>query len=923
METDESIIKSNISKSFDQQIEETEIEKKLSIPAKRLMEKLEHIPSKIDLLQFRWFWELVQNASDFNTEVDIELELTESQVLFRHNGKPFKLVDVENLITPDSDKDDKDIDEEYIGRFGSGFLSTHVLSSFITAEGIVKDKYKEDKYYKFKFHLDRKNFNYKPDLIRSIEKSETQFKSFHPDSEHIPGTFETIFTYDLNKGLTESIDPRKVADAGIEYSIKVLPLVFAFLPKLKSVKFIQNRSVKKETYFYQKERNEQNGLCEIGHKIDNTSQENIKVRYAICDESTVAVEIQNNLVVEYPEDIAILFLYLPMIGSEKFPYPVSINSNKFKPKTERNGINISENDIENRVSLIKGLKAYEILLKLLSPENIGNLYNLVVLKSDRIKALPTTNSAWYQQYIEKEFKSILDRVAFVNCNGKSISYDELKIPFIPDNKTESKDLLFYDVVKDLIIEQVPSREEFPKWLKNIDFTIFKTVPFKLEAAVKIVQDKGSLNELAEYFKKDIPETTNWLAKFIKYVIESEIGLLTQYKIIPCKSTDGNFVNRDAEIYVDNGVDVDLIAVFNKMKNEHYEDRLLNDVINREIKNLLPAAKVKNWETISTEIDNIFRIRLDDNSRLSKDEIDGLSLLLKWLKSKGFPHWDDLSKYFPTFHGSYSSFFMDSFDEEEKVKAISIRDSGKQDTLLKIAESNITESELNTVIENLSEVKDIISILDSGTSISKLTQLSQLFPDDIPEEIMIYAMEEVRKKKEFSNLLNVGSKVEKLFIQTLEKFDVENEIVHAGGGSYDIRITNPNTGKSFLIELKSCKFQNTEPINIAISQARRSVEELENENYAIVVIERANENVMDENYIKDNCKYFKNPGEFLGDIVNNHDIIYEAASKNDKAALKMEHAEFKGLLDYKWVLEKVGKLGFKELIEDVNTILLSN
>ena len=73
---------SSETKGFLQQIEETEIEKKLSIPAKRLMEKLEPIPSKIGMLQYRWIWELIQNASDFNDEVDVEVEFNEYNLQF-------------------------------------------------------------------------------------------------------------------------------------------------------------------------------------------------------------------------------------------------------------------------------------------------------------------------------------------------------------------------------------------------------------------------------------------------------------------------------------------------------------------------------------------------------------------------------------------------------------------------------------------------------------------------------------------------------------------------------------------------------------------------------------------------------------------------------------------------------------------------
>ncbi len=907
--------------SFDKQIEETEIEKKLSIPAKRLMEKLEPIPSKIESLQYRWFWELIQNASDFNSEVDVELENNVNSLIFRHNGQPFKIVDVENLITPDSDKDDTDIDEDYIGRFGSGFISTHALSSVITVEGLVKDKYIDNKHYSFKFDLDRSNFNSKQKLIDSIKLSEDQFKNNYKQVEIKPSSFETIFTYDLNKGLTNLI-PKDIAKSGIDYAIKVLPLVFTFLPKLKSVKFIQKGAISKETYFYQQKRDHQNGLCEIGLKINSIPQSDIKVKYAVHEGVMVAVDIKDNLVAEYTEDMAVLYLYLPMVGSEKFPFPVSINSQKFKPETERNGISISENDIENRTSLINGVKAYESLLKSLSKDGVGNLYNLVVLKSDRIKALPTS-STWYQQIIEKEYKSVLDQIAFVDCNGKCISYSDLKLPFIPENKTESKDLVFYDTVSNLIINNVPSRTEYPKWLKNIDFTIFKNIPFRLDAAVKIVEDAKSLTQLSVLLFKNEVESTQWLATFIKYVIENEIGLLTKHSIIPCKSKEGKFVNRDAEIYADNGVDVDLIEVFNKMKNEDYRDKLLNDTIHKEVQTLLPATKFKTWETIAKEIDDIFRVRLDENSRLSKQEIEGLSLLLKWLKVKGFPNWSELPKFFPTFHGSYSNFFMESFDEEEKVKAITIRNSGKQDSLVKIAESEITESELNTVIESISEVKQIISIIDSGTSISKLTELANLFPNDIPEQVMNLAKEAARKKKEFYNLLEVGSKVERIFVKTLEQFEItsnKEDIIHAGGGAYDIRIYNRQTNKSFYIEIKSCRYQNSDPINIAVSQVKKAVKEIDNGTFGIVIIERTQNNDIEEEYIKANTKYLKNPGQYLQDVSNNYDLIESKANTQNEIDLKMNYAEFKGSIEYKWINDKTNNSGFALLIEDIKRIL---
>ncbi|PQJ69482.1 sacsin N-terminal ATP-binding-like domain-containing protein [Polaribacter butkevichii] len=896
--------------SFEDQIKETEIEKKLSIPAKRLMEKLEPIPSKIESLKYRWFWELIQNASDFNSEVDIELELQENTLIFRHNGQPFKIVDVENLITPDSDKDDEDIDDDYIGRFGSGFISTHALSSVITVQGVVKDKYRDKVHYKFKFDLNRSNYNSKKLLIDSIQESEDQFKKGYKESDYLPGSFDTIFSYDLTQGLS-NIKPKEIAMSGIDYAIKVLPLVFTFLPKLKSVKIIQNGIPEK--HFYQKERSDENGLCEIGLKINAVPQNDIKVKYAKEQDVIVAREIKNNVVTEYAEEIAVLFLYLPLIGSEKFPFPISINSAAFKPETERNAISLSDVSIENKNNLLNGVKAYKKLLLNLSEEGIGNLYHLVQLKSDRIKALPN-GSDWFQKNIEKEIKVVLDEVEFVNCNGNPISYAKLKLPFIPENKTESRDLEFYDTVSALIINEVPSRSEYLNWLKNIDFTIFKSVPFRLEAAVKMVANSQNLVHLAENINKDEEETVKWLAAFIKYVKVNDNGLLTKYNIIPCQSEQGSFVNRDAEIFTDNGVDVDLIEVYNKMKNQNYRFKLLNKTINKEVSNLLPEAKFKTWETIAKEIDEIFRLRLDANSKLTKNEIDGLTLLVKWLKRKGFPNWTELPIYFPTFNSSYTSFFLESFDDEEKVKAITIRDSGKQDSLLKLAESDVTEEELNKVVESISDIKQIVNIIDSGANLEQLTELSLLFPNKIPSQIMDFAREEGEKKRDFDTKSKIGSDVEKLFKSAFEnnylglivdKVDLEAvDFIYAGGGSYDFRITNPETGQSFYIEMKSVKNGNTDSVKLAISQLERAVNPKYIEHYCIALIERTKDiKDMDEAYVLKNLKFIQNPGTFLNSVYEDHKKVIESTSKSREAKLLMLNADFRCSIDYQFLKSK--------------------
>jgi hypothetical protein len=430
----------------------------------------------------------------------------------------------------------------------------------------------------------------------------------------------------------------------------------------------------------------------------------------------------------------------------------------------------------------------------------------------------------------------------------------------------------------------------------------------------MVDSFQNLVHLAENINIDAEDTVKWLANFIKYVKNNDNGLLTKYKIIPCQSEQGSFVNRDAEIFTDNGVDLDLIEVYNKMKNQDYRFKLLNKTINTKVPNLLPEAKAKNWETIAKEIDDIFRLRLDANSRLSKDELEGLSKLLKWLKYKGFPNWTKLPIYFPTFNSSYTNFFLESFNEEERVKAITIRDSGKQDSLLKLAESEVTADELNKVIESISDIKQIVHLIDSGANLDQLTELAKLFPNKIPSQIMDFAREEGEKTRDFNAKSKIGSDVEKLFKSAfeknhldliVEKVDLEKvDFVYAGGGSYDFRITNPKTGKSFYIEMKSVKHGNTDSVKLAISQLERAVNPKYKEHYCIALIERTEDiKDMEEAYVLNNLRFIQNPGIFLETVYEDHKKVIESTNRANEAKLLMLNADFRCSIDYEFLKSK--------------------
>ncbi len=224
------------------EIEEVERIQALSIPAKRLIEKLQPLRSREEQTSKRWFWELLQNASDYNNSVSVRLEIDDHTVCFQHDGKPFSIKDVYNLISPDSGKDRDELRKDNIGKFGSGLVSTHILSAEICVKGAFTSDDKQS-LHRFEITLNRSRFGNKDALIQDIEATKQAFKQHHePISDDEYSGFMTSFTYNINKRLPNMSPTLDVVSEGLKQIYDVLPYTLAFMPKVKSVEIVDRRS---------------------------------------------------------------------------------------------------------------------------------------------------------------------------------------------------------------------------------------------------------------------------------------------------------------------------------------------------------------------------------------------------------------------------------------------------------------------------------------------------------------------------------------------------------------------------------------------------------------------------------------------------------------------------------------------------------
>lgn len=431
-------------------------------------------------------------------------------------------------------------------------------------------------------------------------------------------------------------------------------------------------------------------------------------------------------------------------------------------------------------------------------------------------------------------------------------------------------------------------EKTIRQVKNIkDFSFDKALHRYILAVNKRIENFKTLEALSIHLEKEKDFAVSWLNNYLNIIL-AKADFTEHLK-------DANIVLNQYEEFCayedlkafgtpDEPLDQDLVAILKKLNSsEDWKEHLVIDGLSIN----LPPRK---FSELAVEID--YNIK-----EIEKEEAVT-----------------------PGYINSYENTIFELIEwtnlNPEKSHFLSHFLQRKNDLWVKFSMTD----ELLSLIKDKESLETLEIINASGLSKEDIKELADLYPNGLPSNVMEYAKEVARKEKEFNFLLQIGTEVERAFVKALEKYKVEKNITHIGSGSYDIRVYNPENKKSFYIELKSCKYGNNDPINIAVSQVKRAVRELPNKNFAIVIIERPSSGKINDNYIESNTKYLKNPGKHLEAISENYDMINKTVNTKGIVNLRMNNAEFKGLLDYEWIKDETISSGFEELLDDIQRVL---
>ena len=672
-------------------IDQKEEEQLRSIPAQRLIEKLSLLKNRVDSAKKRWFWELLQNASDYNKSVNVKLCVTDSEVIFYHDGAPFSITDALNLISPDSNKQENQVHTDSIGKFGSGLVSTHILSSTMHVKGLcVNDG---SKCYSFVIELNRQCFKEKQALINQIIRAKDEFKTSLKESSAEKG-FNTSFAYSLGTALPD-LSPMASSDINLDYLYEVLPYTLCFMPKVKTVG-IEDKRKKAKIKKIKISRNQANKQ-EITFSVStdkNTSL--LKFAYFIEGEISSVFRIEEGRILPFPKGISRLFCGLPLIGTEDVGLPILLNSLKFEPTTEREGVELEPGSNEtNRKLFNASLSLYSKMLDYVSHEKLRDAYNISKI-CRKYNGTQASNQQFYNLYLTKYKQLILNNSIVPNNDGHFITFSDTLLPF----RDSKSDVQLYENSLLLHKSELPAQEDYQNWFDTTDFSIFTEQKYTYDNLAGDIENKGNIYS----FGKSEQEVTSWLLGCSRYFTKCDRFIFSRRKLLPNQS--GTLCS--SSIFADISLSEDLKNIYDSLyseKNLKIEDKLLD----RNFNQLNLLSQEYTLEMLAKDIDEELSNQFAKNQGDTNSVSPIINRLYNWI-AKSEESKENLSRWFHWFYPKRASLIVDMLTETQREYALVIAQSGKMEVLASLASSNLSEENFRFIMHNIEKLPDAISIL---------------------------------------------------------------------------------------------------------------------------------------------------------------------------------------------------------------------
>ncbi|MDF0693236.1 sacsin N-terminal ATP-binding-like domain-containing protein [Aquirufa ecclesiirivi] len=455
----------------------------------------------------RAIWELFQNALDTIQEKgEIEIKRTATGFIFKHNGRPFTDSEFGGLIKQFSVGKKYGDNDEKLGQYGTGFISTHVYGKHIKITTSIKLDSCEYVMLN-EFNLDR-DADSPESLTDKLLIQDDLFGTLidqNPQTVSMPLVY-TMFEY------TASEKRQRHIDNMLEYLPKIIPYIFCFNRKLLRVEINNNGVIQQ---FYRKstgnevlEIDSNNGLIQLPFLNDDVA----RLKVIIGSETIDLTEVPK------------LFLFYPLMETVDEGINFLIHADNFKPNRERDYLHKQKDnpdliaDIETNEQLLKS--AFEIAINHIKSNETVDFWLACKIKF-------INSNSEFEKDLKKDF---INQIRSLNRLGNS-------------EHRYSIDSLFYFHESVLVLD-----DEIKRSLYSLLSQFTNLPPYSLYCEISIYVNNWNTSIESKFKTFDIDQIGEYLSNqakgnyhiihnkvayklFIKH-ISGDTHLLNKYCLIP-------------------------------------------------------------------------------------------------------------------------------------------------------------------------------------------------------------------------------------------------------------------------------------------------------------------------------------------------------------------------------------------------------
>ena len=514
--------------------------------AQAVFKHLDRIRDNRSVLGARWIWELIQNARDAagRRGVRIRAHVSDTEFRFEHDGKPFESTEIAHLVYHGSTK----VDFKDIGQFGSGFLATHLLSKVVRVAGRLDDS------RGFDFVLDRTGGTAE-ELRKAMDRSWAAFEQSVEDARPVPDV-TTSFVYNIAEP-----EARELVDAGLEELRRSGPLVLAFCLEITEIQVETSDAEWK----LQRDNREEGGIRTIRYVGEGRELSRFVAVAGAESECCAALQLrpaESGLEVDPAQETAAkLFVLFPLVGSERLGLPATVNSRRFKPREDRDGI-VAGDSVgaqENKRLLEDAVRHQEQLFEWCAQKKWAGAERMLAFDIGRLPDW-ASSARWFRPLLTELVRKARETPLMRTPGGEWIEPQAAWLP-TTDDPAHRERLWTLMSSWEGAQARLPCLDDLASWSRNLSGwqTLLGKSREDMDEALtitkvaRLVADTRSVDGLEERLASGAGQS--WLVSLLELALDAgETGLLDGHKLLP---TQSGGLRRRPDIRRDEGISEEL------------------------------------------------------------------------------------------------------------------------------------------------------------------------------------------------------------------------------------------------------------------------------------------------------------------------------------------------------------------------------